>query len=271
MKKVLMFLILFVGGSAWGADNIAITPGSGDTVAADDVGSAKHQRVKVEFGADGTATEVSPSNPLPATVSISGSSNTIQGTVTANAGSGVFNVSGSTMVVMAQNGGSLAVSLSGNQAVNVAQVAGATINTGNGTASGSQRTAIASDNSAFTINISTSIGSATPGVSLVCVSTFANVAASQTDSVLVGAIASTKLRVVSVVTVAGGTATNLTFNSKGGGAGAAISPLFANAANGGFVLPNNRMGWMESATAEALTVTTGSGSTTGILVYYCRL
>jgi hypothetical protein len=45
------------------ADNIAVTPGSGDTIAADDVGGAKWQRVKLGIGADGTANDLaSPSD-----------------------------------------------------------------------------------------------------------------------------------------------------------------------------------------------------------------
>lgn len=47
------------------ADNVAITPGSGDTVAADDIGTVKYQRVKVNHGADGSATDVSTASPLP--------------------------------------------------------------------------------------------------------------------------------------------------------------------------------------------------------------
>lgn len=48
------------------ADNVLLNSGSGgDTIAADDVGGAKHQYVKVEFGADGTATKVSAADPLP--------------------------------------------------------------------------------------------------------------------------------------------------------------------------------------------------------------
>lgn len=98
---------------------------------------------------------------------------------------------------------------------------------------------------------------------------FANVAASQTDSVLLAAQgASNKIRVLQVAVVAGSTATNLTFNSKGAGAGTAISPLFANAANGGEVLPFSPVGWFDTVANEALTVTTGAGSTTGILVKY---
>ena len=50
------------------ADNTVTNPGSGgDTIATDDVSGVKHQRVKVEFGTDGVATDVSASNPLPMT------------------------------------------------------------------------------------------------------------------------------------------------------------------------------------------------------------
>jgi len=55
------------------ADNIDITEGSGKTIATDEVSSAHHQLVKMEFGTDGNATMVSASDPLP-----------ISGTVTAN-------------------------------------------------------------------------------------------------------------------------------------------------------------------------------------------
>lgn len=40
-------------------------PGTGDVIAADDVGGVKHQLVKVEFGAADTATPVSEATPLP--------------------------------------------------------------------------------------------------------------------------------------------------------------------------------------------------------------
>lgn len=49
------------------ADNIAITAGAGTSVATDDDGTAHHQYVKLEFGADNTQTKVSTSNPLPVT------------------------------------------------------------------------------------------------------------------------------------------------------------------------------------------------------------
>ena len=99
----------------------------------------------------------------------------------------------------------------------------------------------------------------------------ANVAASQTDSSLITAVTGKKLRVIAVAAVAGGTATTLTFNSKGAGAGTAISALFANGINGGEVLSYNPVGWFETKSGEALTVTTGAGATTGIQVVYVEV
>lgn len=99
----------------------------------------------------------------------------------------------------------------------------------------------------------------------------ANVAASSTDSTLVAAVAGKRLRVLAMVAVCGATSTDLTFTSKPAGAGTAISPLFANAANGGEVLPFNGAGWFETESGEGLSVTTGAGSATGILVTYIEV
>jgi hypothetical protein len=97
---------------------------------------------------------------------------------------------------------------------------------------------------------------------------FANTSAGTTDGALVSAVSGRRIRVVQVAAVAGGTATTLTFNTKPSGAGTAISPAFANGANGGEVLPFSSVGWFTTNLSEGLTVTTGAGSTTGILVGY---
>lgn len=47
------------------ADNIGYTPGTGATVAADDIGGVLYQRVKPVHGVDGVAVDASTSNPLP--------------------------------------------------------------------------------------------------------------------------------------------------------------------------------------------------------------
>jgi len=50
------------------ADNITLNAGSGGaTFAADDISGIHHQRVKIQHGADGSATDVSGASPLPVT------------------------------------------------------------------------------------------------------------------------------------------------------------------------------------------------------------
>jgi hypothetical protein len=51
------------------ADNLGYTPGSGATVASDDIGGVQFQRVKLVHGADGVnAGDVSLTNPYPVTL-----------------------------------------------------------------------------------------------------------------------------------------------------------------------------------------------------------
>lgn len=50
-------------------DNISVTPGSGVTVAGDDISGVLHQRVKLVLGSDGISDgDVSSSNPIPASL-----------------------------------------------------------------------------------------------------------------------------------------------------------------------------------------------------------
>ena len=46
-------------------DNVAITAGAGTNIATDDIGGVHYQRVKVTYGADGSATDPSSSAPFP--------------------------------------------------------------------------------------------------------------------------------------------------------------------------------------------------------------
>lgn len=63
------------------ADNIDVSPGSGKTIRADEVGGALYQVIKPAFGVDGSATLVSATDPLP--VTIADASVTVDGTVAA--------------------------------------------------------------------------------------------------------------------------------------------------------------------------------------------
>lgn len=64
------------------ADNIQVTQGSGTVMATDDIGGVQFPRVKLVLGANNTNDgDVASGNPMP-----------VQGTVTANAGTGSFTV-----------------------------------------------------------------------------------------------------------------------------------------------------------------------------------
>lgn len=91
-----------------------------------------------------------------------------------------------------------------------------------------------------------------------------NIAASQTDSSLVAAVTGKKIRVISFRIMTGATATNVTFNS----ASTAISETFQCGSNGGISSAWSPTGHFETVAGEALTVTTGAGSTTGVGVSY---
>lgn len=47
------------------ADNLGYTAGSGASIASDDIGGVHYQRIKPQVGADGSAADVSKTNPLP--------------------------------------------------------------------------------------------------------------------------------------------------------------------------------------------------------------
>jgi hypothetical protein len=54
------------------SDNTVLNAGAGgDTIATDDIGGVKHQRVKIQHGADGSAVDVSAANPLPVELGLS--------------------------------------------------------------------------------------------------------------------------------------------------------------------------------------------------------
>lgn len=75
------------------------------------------------------------------------------------------------------------------------------------------------------------------------------------------------IRVLGVLVVAGSTATTVRFNSKGSGAGTAISPDFPVGANGGFSVPATAIGMMKTASGENLTANVG-GATAYIMLSY---
>ena len=90
---------------------------------------------------------------------------------------------------------------------------------------------------------------------------FDTVAASTASSELVAAVPNKKIRVLAVGISCGGTPSTVQFLSGS----TACSPVFQNSIS----LPNDPEGWFQTITAgEALNVTTGSGSNTGIIIKY---
>jgi len=66
------------------ADNYVANAGAGgSTFAADDISSVLHPRVKVEWGADGAATDASLAAPVPVQSAIETSNMSVAGTITA--------------------------------------------------------------------------------------------------------------------------------------------------------------------------------------------
>lgn len=100
---------------------------------------------------------------------------------------------------------------------------------------------------------------------------FANISSGTTDGSVVAAVTSKKIRPLGFIIMAGGTATNVTLNTKPAGAGSAKTALFACPANGGLVAQFNPVGWFETVSGEGLTATTGAGSTVGIHVLYVEV
>jgi hypothetical protein len=110
--------------------------------------------------------------------------------------------------------------------------------------------------------------------SVTTTSAFVNAAASGTDTAFSGgtlpsAKTGSRVAVYGVVINQGDTTpSTVTLNSKGSGAGTAISCLLKAPANGGFVLPTGPEPYFTTNVNEGLTVTTGAGSATGIQVVW---
>lgn len=140
-------------------DNIAVSEGSGKTVATDDIGGIQYQRVKVTWGPDGTGndSDVASGKPLP--VQLRGSDGTDRSNLlpvslaTAPALVAGSAVIGKVGIDQTTPGTTNLVALGANQTVNSAQINGVTPLMGNGaTGTGSQRVTIASDNTVFSVN-----------------------------------------------------------------------------------------------------------------------
>lgn len=99
----------------------------------------------------------------------------------------------------------------------------------------------------------------------------AAIAASTTDGAVVAAVASKKIRVLGFILSPATTATAVTFTTKPGGAGTAISAVITTLAGAPFSSGFTELGHFETAAGEGLSATTGTGSTVGIEVTYVEI
>ena len=93
------------------------------------------------------------------------------------------------------------------------------------------------------------------------------VAASQTDSALVSAVSGSRIKVLGFWSISASTST-FVFNSKGSGAGTAISPVLTPTANQSFQMSNSDAPLFQTNKGEGLTLTTGAGGNTVLIVTY---
>jgi hypothetical protein len=98
-----------------------------------------------------------------------------------------------------------------------------------------------------------------------------DVAASQTDSAIVAAVAGHIIRVHAFILLCGATATVVTFKSKPAGGGSDISPDFQLGANLPLEPGWNPVGWFQTVVSEGLSIDTGAGSTTSIVAAYSTI
>lgn len=109
------------------ADNVTLNSGSGGaTLSTDDIAGVHVQRVKIQTGADGAATDVSAANPLP--VSDNGGSLTVDGSVNATLAAETTKVIGTVNIAAAQT---IATTNAGTFAVQSAQSGTWTVQPGN--------------------------------------------------------------------------------------------------------------------------------------------
>ena len=117
------------------ADNVAITSGSGTSIATDQNGSDHVQIMKVTYGADGSFTLVSPSNPFPVAVTSANTTVTDGRKVVTTAGTRVALASSTAckeVVITAEtdNTGIVAVGAAGTVIASLATRTGIPLNAG---------------------------------------------------------------------------------------------------------------------------------------------
>ncbi len=205
------------------ADNVAITAGTGTTIAADDISGVLHQRVKIEYGVDGSATDVSTTNPLPTQGAAADNATAVGNPVRIG---GVYN--SSTQTYTTGEIADLQSDVNGNTKTTLATGITALVDT---IAAKISTDAIMNGNTELLPKF-------------VCIS-----GATSGNNTILAAVTGKKIRVLAIAISFSGAA-NAKFQS--GATGTDISKLFYGVASTQVVLPFNPCGWFETASATLL-------------------
>jgi hypothetical protein len=204
------------------ADNV-ILPGTGGTIAADEIGGAQYQRVKVTWGADGSANDASAANPLPVDVT----------SLPTNA-SGANNIA----QLMINNDGSPELLDIVNHKVSIA---------------------------GFVVDATGLIYDWNHATNLPVNYAAISCASSGNNTIVAAGTGGQKIRVLACSLTAS-SAVNVKFQSGAGGTDK--TGLYYLAANGGFILPYNKLGWFETAADTLLNLNLSSGVAVGGCITY---
>ncbi len=217
------------------------------TFAADEIAGKLHTRVKVEFGDDGTAQDVSATHPLPVDAGIAKNEDAVH--TSGDAGVMALAIRKDTAAGLASNDGDyhpLEVDASGRLWVNVGSMPGAARTTDTISA------ALATD------KLMSSLTELTPKFAKIAVS-------SSGASTVVAAVTGKKIRVLSWSIVANA-AVNAKWQSHT--TPTDLTGLHYCAANGGISVPFSPVGHFETVAGEALDINlSGAVAVGGSLVY----
>lgn len=292
------------------ADNIDVSPGTGKTIAADEIAGVLHQRVKISQGVDGSATDVSASDPLNVTLANTGANATaikvdgsavtqpVSGTVTANAGTGSFTVAQATATNLktqaeAYQGGSAVAS--GNPLEVNLRSSTVSVATSTKQSDGSQKTqvvdgsgnVIGATSNALDVNIKSNAAAIPAGTNLIGQTS----ASLETSTIYNGTTALTpKFAVISASSSGNNTIVTAVTGKKirvlavqvnataavnlkwqSGASGTDLTGLNYATANGGYVLPFSPVGWFETASNTLLNLNLSAANAVGGSITYVEV
>ncbi|MCW2228085.1 hypothetical protein QIH87_49865 (plasmid) [Bradyrhizobium elkanii] len=257
------------------ADDISVTPGSGATVAADDVGGKLHQRIKLTWGPDGTGndTDAASGKALPVqfcdsggteiltaaqVVSLLGKLDTLHTDLATTLGGYLDGVEGKLDTLHTDLATTLAGYVDGLEAL-----VGTT--NSNGTSTNTKLDTLHSDLGS-TLDVALDTGTIRNGATALTPK-FTKIAVSSSGATTVVALVSAKKIRVLAAYLSPNAAVNIKFQSHATPTDLTGLHYATNQGNG-LVLPFNPVGWFETVAGEALDINlSGAVAVGGTLVY----